>query len=76
MKTELVYLTWVTVLTALLWIPYILERVSVGGLSEAVGEIAAGEHAGGAADEEDRGEEMPAFDQAEAEAALEHRRRP
>lgn len=37
MKTELVYLTWVTVLTALLWIPYILERISVGGLSEAVG---------------------------------------
>lgn len=37
MKTELVYLTWVTVLTALLWIPYILERISVWGLSEAVG---------------------------------------
>ena len=37
MKTELVYLTWVTVLTALLWIPYILDRISVWGLSEAVG---------------------------------------
>lgn len=37
MKTELVYLTWVTILTALLWIPYILDRISVWGLSEAVG---------------------------------------
>ncbi len=37
MKTELLYLTWVTVLTALLWIPYILDRISVWGLSEAVG---------------------------------------
>ena len=37
MKTELVYLTWVTVLTALLWVPYILDRISVWGLSEAVG---------------------------------------
>lgn len=36
MKTELVYLTWVTVLTALLWIPYILDRIAVQGLSEAV----------------------------------------
>ena len=37
MKTELLYLTWVTVLTGLLWIPYILDRISVWGLSDAVG---------------------------------------
>jgi uncharacterized MAPEG superfamily protein len=37
MKTELVYLTWVTVLTGILWIPYILDRISVWGLSNAVG---------------------------------------
>src|SRR3990167_7201582 len=37
MKTELVYLTWVTALTGLLWIPYILDRISVWGLSDAVG---------------------------------------
>jgi uncharacterized MAPEG superfamily protein len=36
MKTELVYLTWVTVLTGLLWIPYIVDRISVWGLAEAV----------------------------------------
>jgi uncharacterized MAPEG superfamily protein len=36
MKTELVYLTWVTALTGLLWVPYILDRISVWGLSEAV----------------------------------------
>ena len=46
------------------------------GLAEAVGEPAAGEHARGPADEEDGGEELAALDQAEAEAALEHRRRP
>lgn len=37
MKTELVYLTWVTVLTGLLWVPYILDRIAVWGLSETVG---------------------------------------
>jgi len=37
MNTELVYLTWVTVLTGILWIPYILDRISVWGLSDAVG---------------------------------------
>lgn len=37
MKTELLYLTWVTALTGLLWVPYILDRISVWGLSEAVG---------------------------------------
>ena len=37
MKTELFYLTCVTVLTGLLWIPYILDRIAVGGLADAVG---------------------------------------
>ena len=37
MKTELVYLTWVTALTGLLWVPYILDRISVWGLSDTVG---------------------------------------
>jgi len=36
MKTELFYLTLVTVLTGLLWIPYILDRIATSGLSEAV----------------------------------------
>jgi uncharacterized MAPEG superfamily protein len=36
-KTELLYLTCVTALTGLLWIPYILDRVAVWGLTEAVG---------------------------------------
>jgi uncharacterized MAPEG superfamily protein len=37
MKTELVYLTWVTALTGLLWVPYILDRICVWGVSDAVG---------------------------------------
>ena len=37
MKTELLYLTLVTALTGLLWLPYILDRVAVGGLTDAVG---------------------------------------
>ena len=37
MKTELWYLVLVTVFTGLLWIPYILDRVLVRGLIEAVG---------------------------------------
>ena len=37
MKTELLYLTWVTVLTGLLWVPYILDRLVVRGLADAVG---------------------------------------
>jgi uncharacterized MAPEG superfamily protein len=37
MKTELMYLTWVTALTGVLWIPYILDRIAVWGLIEAVG---------------------------------------
>ena len=37
MKTELLYLTLTTVLTGLLWVPYILDRIASWGLVEAVG---------------------------------------
>jgi uncharacterized MAPEG superfamily protein len=37
MTLELKYLVLVTVLTALLWVPYILNRIAVRGLLDAVG---------------------------------------
>ena len=37
MKTELLYLVCVTVLTGLLWVPYILDRIATWGLTAAVG---------------------------------------
>ncbi|MEW6690073.1 MAG: MAPEG family protein [Pseudomonadota bacterium] len=37
MKPELFYLALVTVLTGLLWIPYIIDRAMVRGLMDAVG---------------------------------------
>ncbi len=37
MPTELFYLALVTVLTGLLWVPYILDRMATRGLMEAVG---------------------------------------
>ena len=37
MTTELYYLTLVTLLTAILWIPYILNLIMVRGLLDAVG---------------------------------------
>lgn len=37
MKTELMYLVWVTVLTALMWVPYVLDRMAVRGLIDTVG---------------------------------------
>lgn len=37
MKIELWYLVYVTVFTGLLWLPYILDRVLVRGLIDAVG---------------------------------------
>jgi uncharacterized MAPEG superfamily protein len=37
MKPEMVYLVWVTILTGLLWIPYILDRITVWGLPDTVG---------------------------------------
>jgi uncharacterized MAPEG superfamily protein len=36
MKTELLYLTLVTALTGLLWVPYILDRIAAWGLVPAV----------------------------------------
>ena len=37
MKTELMYLVWVTTLTALIWMPYIVDRIMVWGIADAVG---------------------------------------
>jgi uncharacterized MAPEG superfamily protein len=37
MKTELFYLALVTAFTGLLWVPYIIDRVAVRGLIDAVG---------------------------------------
>jgi len=36
MKTELLYLVYVTILTGLLWVPYILDRIATWGLGAAV----------------------------------------
>ena len=37
MKIELLYLALVTAFTGLLWVPYILDRVFIRGLMDAVG---------------------------------------
>jgi len=37
MNTELMYLVLVTTLTALMWIPYVLDRMAVWGLTDTVG---------------------------------------
>lgn len=37
MKSELMSLVWVTLLTALIWVPYVLDRIAVWGLSDTVG---------------------------------------
>lgn len=37
MKPELMYLVWITVVTALMWIPYVLDRMAVRGLLDTVG---------------------------------------
>ncbi|MFT5500260.1 MAG: putative MAPEG superfamily protein [Woeseiaceae bacterium] len=37
MTSELMSLTWVTTLTAILWMPYIVNQIVVRGLLEAVG---------------------------------------
>jgi uncharacterized MAPEG superfamily protein len=37
MKPELTYLVWVTTLTAVMWIPYILDRMMTWGLLDTVG---------------------------------------
>jgi len=37
MTTELMYLALVTTFTAVMWIPYVLNRILVGGVMDAVG---------------------------------------
>lgn len=37
MKTELLYLSLVAAFTGLMWLPYILDRLAVRGLMDAVG---------------------------------------
>jgi uncharacterized MAPEG superfamily protein len=37
MSAELTYLTWTVGLTAILWVPYILNMIMVRGLMDAVG---------------------------------------
>ena len=37
MSSELMSLTWVTALTAIMWMPYILNMIAVRGLLNAVG---------------------------------------
>lgn len=37
MKAEMMYLVWITTLTALLWVPYILDRMVTWGLADTVG---------------------------------------
>src|SRR5664279_4192604 len=37
MKPELTYLVWVTVLTALMWLPYVLDRMAVWGIADTMG---------------------------------------
>ena len=37
MKPELMYLAWATIFTGVLWIPYVLDRLTVRGLADTVG---------------------------------------
>ncbi len=37
MTTELAFLAWSAALTSILWIPYILSRISVWGITDTVG---------------------------------------
>lgn len=37
MSAELTYLVWVTVLTMVLWIPWVLDRFAVRGIGDTVG---------------------------------------
>ena len=37
MSKELVYLAWVSLFTAVMWIPYILNTIAVRGIVDAVG---------------------------------------
>ena len=37
MKTELLWLTWTTILTGLIWLPYVGDRLMVRGMLDSVG---------------------------------------
>lgn len=37
MRPELTYLAWTALLTALLWLPYVINRVQILGLTETMG---------------------------------------
>jgi len=37
MKPELMWLTWTTIVTALIWLPYVGDRMMVRGILETVG---------------------------------------
>src|SRR6266704_6559971 len=37
MNAELTYLVWVTTLIAVMWVPYMLDRIAVWGLNDTVG---------------------------------------
>ena len=37
MKSELVSLAWVSTFTALMWVPYVLNRIAAGGRSATIG---------------------------------------
>jgi len=37
MKPELTYLVWVTIFTAVMWLPYVLDRMGTWGLTDTVG---------------------------------------
>ncbi|HET9469534.1 MAG TPA: MAPEG family protein [Usitatibacter sp.] len=37
MKTELLYLVYATILTGLLWVPYVLDRFATWGIPDTVG---------------------------------------
>jgi uncharacterized MAPEG superfamily protein len=37
MKPEMMHLVWITIVTALVWIPYVIDRVGVWGLTDTVG---------------------------------------
>ena len=42
MNTELMYLVWITTFTAIMWLPYILDRTAVWGLADTVEDGATG----------------------------------
>ncbi|HZW86013.1 MAG TPA: MAPEG family protein [Gallionella sp.] len=37
MKSEMMYLVWATILAGLTWLPYVLDRIMVWGLKDALG---------------------------------------